>query len=117
MGDKRQRVFYNPDVPSLTGTERSQSVCAEFSPEAGLTISGYDSSWWPERDCNWEFRVTADQTDKLRKALGTKGDEDIFEVFLEQFTNQSYGFWRRFSTWFDDHGFASLGVLLRCVTV
>jgi hypothetical protein len=91
-------------LPSFTGVDHSLSVIAYFSSDSGLAISGYDSSRWPERDFNWEYRVPSDQIDQLREALGAKADEDTFEAFLSRFQNRSYGFWHWISAWFEEHG-------------
>ena len=99
----RERVHYDADAQPNMCDDRSTSVWVEFTPEKGLEIDGYDSASWPSRDYEWHVVVAPDQFEALREALGAETVEDIFNVLVSRFPDESYAFWGRFSGWLGEH--------------
>ncbi len=85
------------------GTDRKVSAFADFNPDDGLWIYLSDSTSWPYQDRTWQLRVPADQTKKLREALGAKSGEDTFDVVLNRFDDGTISPWVSLPEWLNEH--------------
>ena len=101
-GQVSKRVYHDPDAQPNMGTDRKVSVFADFNPDDGLWIYLSDSTSWPYKDRTWQLRVAADQTEKLREALGAKSGDDTFDLVLNRFEDGTIGPWVGLPKWLNE---------------